>query len=127
MIPRSGTSPGTLISTAIVLPVTPRPRLGPALLRPRASWGSAAAHFIHPLYNLLIAIAITTLTPSITTALLAVAPPGALQLPSLIPPEFIHLGHLRKARSASSVGRYFLNFVILQRYLVQGITMTGIK
>ncbi len=74
-----------------------------------------------------MAIAITTLTPSITTALLAVAPPGALQLPNLIPPELIHLGHLRRVLSASSIGRYFIDFVMLQSYLVQGIAMTGIK
>jgi multiple sugar transport system permease protein len=62
-------------------------------------------------YGVLSVIALATLLPFIAMALLAVTPPGALKLPSLIPDEFT-LKHLRGALSASSIWRWSFNSLI---------------
>lgn len=56
-------------------------------------------------------IAVGTLVPFIAMILLAVTPPGALRLPSLIPTE-LTLDHLRKSLSASSIWQWSLNSLI---------------
>jgi multiple sugar transport system permease protein len=62
-------------------------------------------------YGVLTVIALGTLVPFIAMALLAVTPPGALRLPSLIPTEFT-LKYLRTALSAASIWQWSLNSVI---------------
>jgi multiple sugar transport system permease protein len=71
-------------------------------------------------YGLLSVIAVGTLVPFIAMILLAVTPPGALHLPSLIPTE-LTLDHLRKSLSASSIWRWSFNSLI---YAVTTITVS---
>src|SRR5215213_7680389 len=62
-------------------------------------------------YGVLTVIALATLLPFIAMILLAVTPPGALRLPSLIPKEFT-LKYLRATLSASSFVQWCINSVI---------------
>ena len=62
-------------------------------------------------YGVLTIIALATLLPFIAMVLLAMTPPGALRLPSLVPTEFT-LKFLRAALSASSIVQWSINSLI---------------
>jgi multiple sugar transport system permease protein len=62
-------------------------------------------------YGVLTIVALATLLPFIAMVLLAVTPPGALRLPSLVPTEFT-LKFLRAALSASSIVQWSINSLI---------------
>lgn len=88
------------------VPVTERPTVHVAGRRIGLKIGRRALF-----YSVLTVIALATLLPFIAMILLAVTPPGALRLPSLIPDEFT-LKYLRATLSASSFVQWCLNSVI---------------